>query len=253
MNRDAEMKIAVLSDIHSNLEALVACLSHARSQGVEQYVFLGDLLGYGADPRGCLEIIAPMVSAGALAVLGNHDEAVLGGLCENLAFVGRDAIYWTREQLRQSERDFLLTLPLTAQVGNSFYVHASAASPERWPYIDNAVAAAKCMAASGLPLTFAGHVHHQVLYYTAGGGEAHVFTPLPGKAIPLTPRRQWLAIAGSVGQPRDGNPAAAYVLHDRQRESLTFFRIPYDSWSAARKIRAAGLPERLARRLETGN
>lgn len=247
------MKIAVLSDIHSNLEALLACMAHARSQGAEQYVFLGDLLGYGADPIACLDIIAPMVSDGALAVQGNHDEAVLGGLCERMPYYARDAIYWTRDQLRKPERDFLLTLPLTAQDGDSFYVHASADSPERWSYIDNTVAAAKCMAASSLPLTIVGHVHHQVLYYTTGSGAVHVFTPVPGKAIPLTPRRQWLAIAGSVGQPRDGNPAAAYVLHDQQRETLTFFRVPYDHWSAARKIRAAGLPERLARRLETGN
>ncbi|MEO8330807.1 MAG: metallophosphoesterase family protein [Gallionella sp.] len=247
------MKTAVLSDIHSNLEALLACLAHARRQGAEQYVFLGDLLGYGADPRACLEIIAPMVSAGALAVMGNHDEAVLGGLCENLEFVARDAIYWTREQLRQTERDFLQSLPLVAQDGNTLYVHASAAAPERWPYIKGAAAAAKCMAASGLPLTFVGHVHNQVLYYTAGSRAVKVFSPVSGAAIPVTSRRQWLAIAGSVGQPRDGNPAAAYLLHDLQRESLTFFRIPYDHWNAARKIRAAGLPERLARQLETGH
>jgi len=248
------MRIAVLSDIHSNLEALLACLAHARFQGAEQFVFLGDLLGYGADPKACLDIISTKVSEGAVAVLGNHDEAVLGGLCEKLAFVARDAIYWTRQQLQQAELEFLQTLPLVARDGNSFYVHASAASPEKWPYIDNAPAAAKCMTASGQPLTFVGHVHHQVLYYTAVGGVVHTFIPVPGVAIPLMLRqRQWLAIAGSVGQPRDGNPAAAYLLHDRQRETLTFFRVPYDHWSAARKVRAAGLPERLAHRLETGN
>jgi len=126
------MKIAILSDIHSNLEALNACLAHARSQGAEQYVFLGDLLGYGADPKACLDIIASKVSDGAVAVLGNHDEAVLGGLCENMAFMAREAIYWTRLQLQQPERDFLQALPLTAQDGNAYYVHASAAAPERW-------------------------------------------------------------------------------------------------------------------------
>jgi len=247
------MKIAVLSDIHSNLEALLACLAHARGQGAEQYVFLGDLLGYGADPQACVEVIAPLVGAGAIAVLGNHDEAVLGGLCDNLAFDARDAIYWTREKLRQPERDFIQALPMVATKGNAFYVHASADSPERWTYIDSAVVAAKCMDASGSHLTFAGHVHHQTLYYTAGGGAVQVFTPVPGAAIPVSPHRQWLAIAGSVGQQRDGNPAAAYLLHDQQRESLTFFRVPYDYMSAAAKIRAAGLPERLARRLEKGN
>lgn len=247
------MKIAVLSDIHSNLEALQACLAHARWQGAEQYVFLGDLLGYGADPQACLEIISTKVESGALAVLGNHDEAVLGGLCEKLSFVARDAVYWTRQRMLQAELDFLRSLPLVAQAGKSLYVHASAAAPEKWTYIDNAVAAAKCMAASGKPLTFAGHVHHQVLYYTAGNGAVHTFVPVPGVAIPLMLRqRQWLAIVGSVGQPRDGNPAAAYLIHDSQRETLAFFRVPYDHWSAARKVRAAGLPERLAHRLETG-
>jgi len=247
------MKTAVLSDIHSNLEALLACLEHARYQGAEQYAFLGDLFGYGADPKACLEIIAPMVSAGAIAVMGNHDQAVLGGLCENLVFAARDAIYWTREQLGEPEREFIRSLPMVASNGNAYYVHASADFPERWTYIDSTVAAAKCMHASGSPLTFVGHVHHQTLYYTAGDGSAQVFIPVPGVAIPVSQKRQWLAIAGSVGQQRDGNPAAAYLLHDQQRESLTFFRVPYDYMSAAGKIRAAGLPERLARRLEKGN
>lgn len=247
------MKIAVLSDIHSNLEALLACLAHARRQGAEQYAFLGDLLGYGADPLACIEVIAPMVGDGAVAVLGNHEEAILGGLCENMEPFAREVVYWTRKQLRQPERDFIRALPMTANRGNAFYVHASAVSPGRWTYIDNAVAAAKCMDASGVPLTFAGHVHHQCLYYTSGHGAAQVFNPVIGAAIPVSPHRRWLAIAGSVGQPRDGNTAAAYLLHDQQRESLTFFRVPYDYLGAARKIRAAGLPERLARRLETGN
>ena len=246
------MKIAVLSDIHSNLEALNACIAHARMQGAEKFVFLGDLLGYGADPHACLEIIIPMVQEGALAVLGNHDEAVLRGLCEKMAFNARDAIYWTREQLRQPELDFLQSLPLLVKQKNTYYVHASAYHPDRWHYIDGSAAAAKCMAASGLPLTMVGHVHHQALYFTTRSGAIHVFCPLPGLAITLTPHRQWLAIAGSVGQPRDGNPAAAYALHDQHQGSLTFFRVPYDHWGAARKIRAAGLPEALARQLEYG-
>ena len=247
------MKIAVLSDIHSNLEALEACLAHARGQGAEKFVFLGDLLGYGADPKACLEIISAMVEDGALAVLGNHDEAVMGGLCEEMAFIARDAIYWTREQLQQHHFDFLKKLPMVAKDGNSLYVHASAYSPERWHYIIGTVDAAKCLAASGMPLTFVGHVHHQVLYYTTPNKSIQTFIPLSGAAIKLTSRRQWLAIAGSVGQPRDSNPAAAYVLHDLQHESLTFFRIPYDFWSAARKVRAAGLSEKLAHQLEHGH
>ena len=246
------MKIAVLSDIHSNLEALNACIAHARQQGAEKFVFLGDLLGYGADPQACLEIIIPMVQEGSLAVLGNHDEAVLGGQCEKMAFIARDAIYWTRKQLAPPELVFLGTLPLLVKTQKTLYVHASADHPERWHYIDGVLAAGKCMAASGMPLTIAGHVHHQALYFTTPGGAIQVFYPVPGVAITLTPQRQWLAIAGSVGQPRDGDPSSAYVLHDQKRDTLTFFRIPYDYWSAARKVRAAGLPESLAHQLEHG-
>lgn len=247
------MKIAVLADIHSNLEALTACLAHARSQGAEQYAILGDLVGYGADPCSCLDIIAELARNGAWVVRGNHDEAALGGLCENMEFSARDAIYWTRDQLAPQQRDFLRGLPLVAKNGNAFYVHASAVTPERWRYVSGVTEATRCMEASALPLTFVGHVHIQSLYYTTGSGMAQIFTPVPGAAIPLTSRRQWLAIAGSVGQPRDGDPDAAYVLHDTQRDTLAFFRVPYDTSSAARKIRAAGLPERLAQRLETGH
>jgi len=246
------MKIAILSDIHSNLEALQACLVHARKKGAEKFVFLGDLLGYGADPRACLEIIIPMVRDGSLAVLGNHDEAVQGGLCEKMAFIARDAIYWTREQLSRPEFAFLEELPMFVKDQKIFYVHASADHPEQWQYIDGVLAAGKCMEASGLPLTIVGHVHHQALYFTSPSGTIQVFYPVPGVAITLTSQRQWLAIAGSVGQPRDGNSAAAYVLHDQNRETLTFFRVPYDYWSAARKIRAAGMPEVLAHQLEHG-
>ena len=137
---------------------------------------------------------------------GQPWEAILGGLCESMEPFAREAVYWTRKQLRQPERDFIRALPMTESRGNAFYVHASAASPGRWTYIDNAVAAAKCMDASGAPLTFAGHVHHQCLYYTSGHGAAQVFNPVIGAAIPVSTHRRWLAIAGSVGQPRDGIP-----------------------------------------------
>lgn len=247
------MKIAVFSDIHSNLEALTACLAHARVQGAEQYAVLGDIVGYGADPCACIDLVAGLARKGAWVVRGNHDEAALGGLIETMEFHARDAIYWTREQLKQPERDFLRSLPLQIIDGNAFYTHASASSPGAWVYVSSSAEAARCMAATGLPLTFNGHVHHQTLYHLTDRGAAQAFTPRPGIEIPLATRRQWLIIAGAVGQQRDGIPAAAYALYDRQREALTFFRVPYDYAGAARKVRAAGLPERLALRLESGN
>lgn len=247
------MKIAVFSDIHSNLEALNACLAHARTQGAEHYAVLGDLVGYGADPCACIAVVAQLAQDGAWVVRGNHDEAALGGLIETMAFNARDAIYWTREQLKQGERDFLASLPLEIKSDEACYRHASAASPGKWTYVSSNAEAARCMAATGLPLTFNGHVHHQTLYHLDQRGGAQSFAPRPGIAIPITLRRRWLIIAGAVGQQRDGIAAAAYVLYDRQRETVTFFRVPYDHVSAARKVRAAGLPERLALRLETGS
>ena len=118
------MRTALLADIHSNLEALEACLAHARRRGVERFAFLGDLVGYGADPLACLDIIAGMVEEGALALRGNHDEACLGGQLEAMHFAARDAIYWTRERLGPRQREFLAGLPLTHEEGERCFAHA---------------------------------------------------------------------------------------------------------------------------------
>ncbi|MDP2821081.1 MAG: metallophosphoesterase family protein [Sulfuritalea sp.] len=245
------MKIAVLADIHSNLEALQACLAHAEREGATMHVFLGDLVGYGADPVACLGRLADHAGKGALLVRGNHDEAALGGLCENMNFVAREATYWTRAQLSSTERAFLAALPFTVRRDDLFFVHASADVPGKWDYITSTLQAERCMDASRAAVTFAGHVHHQALFFSAGSGVSG-FQPVPGVPIPLAGRRRWLAIAGSVGQPRDGNNAAAYALYDEEERMLTFFRVPYDHITAARKIIAAGLPERLALRLQRG-
>lgn len=245
------MKLAILADIHGNLEALRACLEHARRRGAERYAFLGDLVGYGADPVACLELLAGEVGKGALCVRGNHDEAALGGLLADMHSVAREAAYWTRARLGEAERGFLRGLPLMARQGDLLFVHASADAPQAWTYITGTRQAARCMAASGAAVSFAGHVHHQTLYFSVGE-QAHAFVPTPGVAIPLTGRRRWLALVGSVGQPRDGSSAAAYALFDDAAPALSFFRVPYDHMTAAQKIIAAGLPERLARRLQRG-
>jgi diadenosine tetraphosphatase ApaH/serine/threonine PP2A family protein phosphatase len=245
------MKIAVLADIHGNLEALRACLAHAEHEGAGLYVFLGDLVGYGADPVACLGLLAEHAAKGALLVRGNHDEAALGGLCENMNFIAREATYWTRAQLGRSERDFLASLPYTARRDDLLFVHASANAPQQWDYITSSLGAGRCMDAAQASVSFAGHVHHPSLYFAAGSG-VHHFQPVAGVPIPLTGRRRWLAIAGSVGQPRDGNNAAAYALYDEEERMLKYFRVPYDHMTAARKILAAGLPERLALRLQRG-
>lgn len=245
------MKIGVFSDIHGNLEALQACLRHAEREGVGMHVFLGDLVGYGADPVACLDLLADYAGRGALLVRGNHDEAALGGLCENMNSVAREASYWTRAQLGPLARNFLDSLPLRQRHDGLCFVHASAAAPADWEYITSTAQAARCMNAAQATVSFAGHVHRQSLFFSTGTG-ARAFEPSPGVPIPLVGRRRWLAIVGAVGQPRDGNNAAGYVVYDDAVRLLTFFRVPYDYMSAARKIIAAGLPERLAWRLQRG-
>ncbi len=245
------MVIALLADVHANLEALRGCLAHAAARGVDRYAFLGDLVGYGADPAAVLDIVAEHASRGALVVKGNHDDAVTGGggyFNESASA----AIAWTRGAIGDTHRAFLSSLPLCIREGPACFVHASAAAPARWDYVDSAGAAERSARAAGATYTFSGHVHHQVLYGSDAQGRMIAFQPRPGVEIPVSARRAWLALAGSVGQPRDGNPAAAYALADFNAKSITFHRVAYDNYAAARKVRAAGMPEILAYRLERG-
>jgi diadenosine tetraphosphatase ApaH/serine/threonine PP2A family protein phosphatase len=247
------MKLALLADIHANLEALRACLDDARAQGAERHAFLGDLVGYGADPGPVVDLVRAHVERGALAVKGNHDEAASRGPSDTMHRTAERAIAWTRDHLSPAQRAFLDGLPFVVREGATLFVHASPEHPPEWVYVTDPTRAAAGLAAAG-PATwvFCGHVHEPVLYTAGGGGRPVPFRPVPGVAIPVPAHRRWLAIVGSAGQPRDGNTAACYAMLDTDRPALTFHRVPYDWRAAAAKIRAAGLPEALARRLERG-
>jgi diadenosine tetraphosphatase ApaH/serine/threonine PP2A family protein phosphatase len=246
------VKLALFADIHSNLEALTACLEHAARLGAERHAFLGDLVGYGADPVAVLDLIAEHAARGAFVVLGNHDAAALGRGVKGLNSAALAAIAWTQERLGERQRAFLAALPLSVRHDDVLFVHASAAAPERWDYITGVHQAAQSMRAANAQLIFCGHVHEQRLYYMGADARPMPFRPVAGTPIPTARHRQWLAIVGSAGQPRDRNNAACWALADLERARLTFFRVAYDHSRAAEKIRAAGLPERLARRLERG-
>ena len=245
------MIIALLSDIHGNLEALDACLKHAAEKGVERYAFLGDFVGYGADPQAVVDRIADYASRGAIAVKGNHDEAVVR-TPKYMNDSVRAVIDWTRATLSSEAKSFLAALPLCVRESGMCFVHASAAAPQRWDYIDSPAAAQRSIAAAGTPYTFAGHVHDQELYFQVTPEKAKAFRPVPGAAVPIGRHRRWLAIVGSVGQPRDSNPAAAYAEFDLEHERITFHRIPYDHLAAAEKIAQAGLPLSIAYRVAKG-
>lgn len=240
-----------MSDIHANLEALNACLEHARASGAARFAFLGDLVGYGADPGAVVDIVAAHAARGAVVVKGNHDAAVDGPI-EYLNQSATAAIQWTRRQLTREQAEFIRGLPLLAREEEACFVHASASRPEEWDYIDSPGAAERSAYAAARPYTFSGHVHEQRLFIAAAQDRMVAFVPRPGTEVPLRRHRRCVALVGSVGQPRDGHPSAAYAIADFERGVLRFHRVPYDHLEAARKVRAAGLPEALAYRLERG-
>jgi diadenosine tetraphosphatase ApaH/serine/threonine PP2A family protein phosphatase len=247
------MRLALLADLHANLEAVEACLNHARTQGAEQLAFLGDLVGYGADPGPVVDRVQAAVAAGALAVKGNHDEAATRGAPRSMRTDAARAVSWTQAHLDAEQLAFLEGLPLTAERGERLFVHASAVDPERWVYVLSALDAALSLRAVTAREVFSGHTHTPALYHLAADGAVAAFRPVPGTPIKLSGLRRWLVIPGSVGQPRDGNPAACYAMLDDASDVVVFHRVPYDAEEAARKIRAAGLPGDLGARLELGS
>jgi diadenosine tetraphosphatase ApaH/serine/threonine PP2A family protein phosphatase len=245
------MWIGLFSDIHANREALEASLEHARRAGISRFIFLGDYVGYGADPAFAVDAVMREVEAGAVALLGNHDAAISTGT-GGMNHIAAEAIDWTRPRLDRTQSEFLTRLPLTFEDGNRLFVHASANAPRRWEYITGVESAARSFLATRAQATFCGHVHVPQLYYLSPTGEIADTLPVQGVEIPLVPQQRSLAVIGAVGQPRDYNPAACYGALDTERNVLIYVRVPYDNETAARKIREAGLPEFLSQRLIAG-
>lgn len=254
------MRLALLSDLHANRQALEACVSHARLQGTDRFAFLGDLVGYGADPVAVVKQVMALHAQGALVIQGNHDAMAVVPPTGDVS-MGSSTAAWTHAQLNDAQRSFLAGLPLTETVDHLLLVHASADKPEAWRYVDSERAAMACLDAAktheGAAQTaprhvLVGHVHHQTLYYLGAGRGLMPFKPTPGVGVPVPRSRACVVTVGSVGQPRDGDPRAMYAVYDMATAKLFFHRVPYDYAAAAQAIRQAGLPEYFAHRLETG-
>lgn len=259
------MRWALITDLHANRQALEAVLADASAQGVTHYALLGDFVGYGADPGWVLDEVLRLVDRGAVAILGNHDQAVAAEQSPTMHPDARAVIDWTRSQLDAAQLQFLRALPLkvrsTPEQGDCLFVHANAYDPGGWEYVQGRAEAVKSLHAAPARVQFCGHMHEPMLFHLSGTGKAGEFRPQAGVPMPLPRHRQWLAIPGSCGQPRDGNPAACYAVFDpgataQDDAHLCFRRVPYDVDSAAAALRASSLPpliaERLARRLEFG-
>jgi diadenosine tetraphosphatase ApaH/serine/threonine PP2A family protein phosphatase len=249
--RPIAVLIALFTDIHGNREAFEACLAHAREQPIDRYVFLGDFVGYGADPGFVIDTVREFAARGAVTLRGNHDSAAIGHP-ERMNDDAMLAIAWTRRQLTPDQLSFLQNLPFTDEEDDRLYVHASAATTPRWDYVLEERAAARSFAATEMPLTFCGHTHVPALFHMTAAAKVTGFDPDAGVAVPLDPQRRWLAVIGAVGQPRDHNPDACYALYDDGPRTLNYVRVPYDVGTAQKKIRDAGLPEFLSARLTWG-
>jgi diadenosine tetraphosphatase ApaH/serine/threonine PP2A family protein phosphatase len=249
----ARMRIAILTDIHANREALQAVLADAGACAVDRFAILGDTVGYGPDPGWCLDKVADLVATGAICVKGNHDDAAVTGPDASFRSDARAAILWTAAQLTATQKAFLATLPMRHSEEDVLYVHASAHSPADWIYVTGAQKAMASFRVCTERLIVCGHVHVPALMHCDRGGDVRQSAFPFGKPIPLLRSRRWLAVVGSVGQPRDGSPLAGYAILDLTTNELTFRRVPYDTAATVQKLRAAGLPEALALRLIQGD
>ena len=239
------MKLAILSDMHSNLEALDSVLEDARRQGVDGHVCLGDIVGYNADPVACLERLQALDCP---VVRGNHDHCCSHeDMLSDLNPLAARAIVWNRRQLSADQLNYLDRLPLVAPVYDFTIVHSTLSSPENWGYILDILDAVSSFACQTTDVCFHGHTHLPVIYEQSRGAVRRIRSPLV-----LEPGVRYLVNVGSVGQPRDGNPQAAYAIYDVARKTIELRRASYDIELTQRKIRSAGLPEQLARRLEFG-
>ena len=251
MDAEEKVRLAIFADIHANRQAFSACLEAARVRGAERIICLGDIVGYGADPEWAVETVMDLVDDGAIAVLGNHDNAI-GTPSETMNAVAQAAIEWTRGRLSVPQRRFLAELPLTLREDDRLYVHSEASAPARWRYVSETSDAARSIETTDAHITLCGHIHRPALYSMSSAAKMTSFVPTSDVPVQLLGGRRWLAVIGSVGQPRDGNPAAAFAMLDTVSREITYCRVPYDVETAADRIRANGLPHWLADRLLAG-
>lgn len=249
------MRIGILGDVHGNLEALTAVVQAMRSEGpIDEWVQVGDLVGYGPEPSACIDVVRDLR---ATVCLGNHDAAVLG-LLDTAYFnnFARAAIQWTKTRLRTQDLEYLRGLQLVVRRPERAYtvVHGTLHMPEQFGYVISPVEALDSLALQQTRYCFVGHSHVPAIYMMRNGDPRDLDAPPVQSEIEVSTRdhAKVLMNVGSVGQPRDEDPRAAYAILDTEREIASIRRVAYDIGGVQRKIRKAGLPEMLANRLSLG-
>ena len=239
------MRIALFGDIHANLEALEAVLADAAKQQVTDYVCIGDIVGYNADPAACLEKVRAMDCP---TVKGNHDEdASANHSLDTMNPVAAAALEWTRQQLGAEQRQWLSRLRMVRQVSDFTVVHSTLDQPAHWNYVTNRFDAMSNFSYQFTQICFHGHTHVPRVYVKSDRVQE-----IPADSVIIEADAKYFINAGSVGQPRDGDWRACYVVYDLAHKLVVFRRIEYDIAKAQEKIIAAGLPPMLAERIAEG-
>jgi diadenosine tetraphosphatase ApaH/serine/threonine PP2A family protein phosphatase len=232
------MKTAIISDIHSNLDALSAVLERIDSLQSDRIICLGDIVGYGAEPNECVELIR---RRSIPAVLGNHDQAVANNFpADDFNDSARAAVLWNRERLAKDNAEFLRGLPLTIEESDALFVHSSPDYPEEFHYLIYHSDTAGSFRSFIQPICFVGHTHRPVIFTVNGGSSS------------ISRNVRAIVNVGSVGQPRDGDRRGCFVLFDSEQWTVEHIRVEYDVQKAREKIIAAGLPKKLGDRLLAG-
>ena len=238
-------KYAILGDVHSNWEALTAVLADAEANDVNTYICVGDIVGYNASPSECLEKIREICAA---VVRGNHDHYVSHDEClEDFHPLAANVIDWTRRQLTREQIQYLRNLRLSQMVDGFTIVHSTLDMPEKWGYVLDTLDADANFNYQTSSLCFHGHTHVPVVFERQGRVVRNSFT-----SFRTTLGRKCFINTGRVGQPRDGDPRAAYVIYDPSQRRVELRRVPYDIEGTQRRIAEAGLPDRLSKRLDYG-
>ena len=239
------MRFAIFGDIHANLEALEAVIADALQRNCNRFVCLGDVVGYNADPKACLDRVRELECP---VVKGNHDEyASTDSPLDSFNPLAEKAIVWTRQQLQEKDKDWLRNLPLVCGVETFTIVHATLADPGEWGYVLNQLDALASFSNQKTTVCFFGHTHAPRLFVREGS-----VIGLPFESVLCEPGRKYFINVGSVGQPRDGDWRAAYAVFDFEEQIASLYRVEYEVQKTKRKIVEAGLPAKLAERLELG-
>jgi len=242
------MKYAIISDIHSNLEALEAVLADIKDHSVDKIFCLGDIIGYGGSPKECIALVREQCD---LIVVGNHDHAVIG--MTNYQYFNnnaKQAIEWTKEQLDPEEISFMHSLDFTIREKNMFLTHSSLYKPYEWSYILREKESFNIFhRMDDAFLCFIGHSHIPLIIEY---DYMNIVALELGNNFRLNPKNQYIVNAGSVGQPRDQINKAPYLLYDSKKLNIKLIRVEYDIEKAKSKILEAGLPYFLAERLDDG-